>query len=113
MQQSIRNACAKFKVDRLSRFLTGACQVLTTQKPKFLEPWKLQHQILFKNTFSNQIIICQISFEIFEVTQIYARKKSKYLNTIGIFPFFYFIFLLKWNKHEIFNKKRQQKDGKL
>ena len=33
MQQSVRNVCAKFKVDRLSRFRTGARQVFTTQKP--------------------------------------------------------------------------------
>ena len=26
---------------------------------------------------------------------------------------FYFIFLLKWNKQEIFNKRRDEKDGKL
>ena len=32
MQQPIRNVCAKFKVDRLSRFRTGGCQVLNTQK---------------------------------------------------------------------------------
>ena len=32
MQQSVRNVCAKFKVDRLSRFRTGARYVLTTQK---------------------------------------------------------------------------------
>ena len=33
VQQSVRNVCAKFKVDRLSRFRTGARQVFTTQKP--------------------------------------------------------------------------------
>ena len=32
MQQSVRNVCAKFKVDRLSRFRTGARYVFTTQK---------------------------------------------------------------------------------
>ena len=32
MQQSVRNVCAKFKVDCLSRFRTGACHVLTTKK---------------------------------------------------------------------------------
>ena len=32
VQQSVRNVCAKFKVDRLSRFRTGARQVFTTQK---------------------------------------------------------------------------------
>ena len=32
VQQSARNVCVKFKVDRLSRFRTGACHVPTTQK---------------------------------------------------------------------------------
>ena len=32
MQQSGRNVCAKFKVDPLSRFRTGAREVFTTQK---------------------------------------------------------------------------------
>ena len=32
VQQSIRNVCAKFKIDPLSRFRTGARQVFTTQK---------------------------------------------------------------------------------
>ena len=32
VQQSVRNVCAKFKVDRLSRFRAGARQVFDTQK---------------------------------------------------------------------------------
>ena len=32
VQKAIRNVCAKFKVDPLSRFRTGARQVFTTQK---------------------------------------------------------------------------------
>ena len=32
MQQSVRNLCVKFKVDRLSCFCTGARQVFTTPK---------------------------------------------------------------------------------
>ena len=32
VQQSVRNMCAKFKVDRLSCFCTAARHVLTTQK---------------------------------------------------------------------------------
>ena len=58
-----------------------------------------------------QIIICQISFEIFDAKQIYAREKGKCLNSIKVFPFLYFTFLLKWNKQEIFNKRRHTKDG--
>ena len=41
-------------------------------------------------TFSDQITICQISFEIFDVKQIYSREKMQYLNSIGVFPFFSF-----------------------
>ena len=32
VQQSVRKVCAKFEVDSLSRFRTGARQVFTTQK---------------------------------------------------------------------------------
>ena len=32
MQKSVRNVCAKFKVDPLRRFRAGARQVFTTQK---------------------------------------------------------------------------------
>ena len=33
LQHPVRNGCAKFKVDRLSRFRTGAHEVITNQKP--------------------------------------------------------------------------------
>ena len=33
VQHPVINMCAKFKVDRLSRFGTGAHKVFTTQKP--------------------------------------------------------------------------------
>ena len=33
VQHLVRNVCAKFKVDRLSRFRTGVRQVFTNQKP--------------------------------------------------------------------------------
>ena len=59
-----RNVCGKFKVDRLSRFRTGARQMFTTQKPFASEipltMETIQHQILFKIRY--QITICQISF---------------------------------------------------
>ena len=32
VQKSVRNVCAKFKVDPLSRFRTGVRQMFTTQK---------------------------------------------------------------------------------
>ena len=76
VQQSVRSVCAKFTVDPFSRFRTGARHVLTTQKPFPSEiPWKLQHQI--PNTFSDQIIICQISLgNLSRQLQIYSRKKK-------------------------------------
>ena len=88
LQQSTKNVCVKF-IDRLSRFSTVA-QMFTTQKPFLTEipsPWKLQHQSLFKNTFFNQITICQIPFEIFDVTQIYTQ--SKYLSVFSFFISFF------------------------
>ena len=54
VQQSVRNVCAKFKVDRLSRFRTGVRHVLTTQKrfPSEIPlSMKMQHQIPFKRIF--------------------------------------------------------------
>ena len=33
VQQSVRNVCAKFKVDSLCHFRSGACQMFSTQKP--------------------------------------------------------------------------------
>ena len=49
-EQSVRNLCAKFKVDRLSRFCTGARQVFTTQKP-FLS----EIPLTMKTTTSNSL----------------------------------------------------------
>ena len=61
VQQSIRNVCAKFKVDRLSRLHTGARQLFTTQElfPSEIPPNHENCNIKFSlNTFSDQIIIC-------------------------------------------------------
>ena len=54
MQQSGTNVHAKFTVDPLSRFRTGACQVFTTQKlfPSEIPlTMKMQHQIPFEHIF--------------------------------------------------------------
>ena len=56
------------------------------------------------NTFSDQTIICQISFEIFHVKQN-SSKQCKYLNSIRVFPFFILFFC--WNK---INKKSSIKE---
>ena len=56
VQQYVRNVCAKFTVDPLSHFHTGACQVFTTQKLSSSEilltmkTWSF-HQIPFKHIF--------------------------------------------------------------
>ena len=70
--------CAKFKVDPLSRFHTGACQVFTTQK---LFPSKIP--LIMKTTmkfslkiFCDQITIYQISLEIYGVKQIDTQAKK-------------------------------------
>ena len=79
-----------------------------------MQIWKSPYMFCMSvplNTFSDQITICQTSFEIFDVKQIELEQKSKYLNSIRVFPFFHFIFLLKWNKQEIF-KRRHEKDQK-
>ena len=60
VQQSLRDLCTKFKVDRLSRFCAGARYVLTTQKRcSNRENYNIKFPL---NIFSDQIIIYQISF---------------------------------------------------
>ena len=72
VQNPVRDVCAKFKVDRLSRFRTGARKMFTTQKPYLSE--------IFSNyencniTFSDQITVYQIYFEIYA---FYTSNKSK------------------------------------
>ena len=82
--------CAKFKVDPLSRFRTGARQVFTTQELFPCEiPLTMKTATKFSlNSFSDQVTICQISFETFDVKQIDTQQKIKYLNYIRLFPFF-------------------------
>ena len=63
----VRNVCAKFTVDPLNRFRTVARQVFTTQK---LFPSEIPLTMKIATTNSDQITICQISFEIFDVKQI-------------------------------------------
>ena len=92
VQQSVKNVCVKFKVDRVNRFRTGARQLFTTQKlfpskipltmkiatSNSLYPVDTRRRfnvyktscVYWVNTFSDQITICQISFEIFDVKHI-------------------------------------------
>ena len=113
MQQSVRNVCAKFKVDRLSRFCTGARPVLTAEKLFTSEiplTMKLQHQILFKQIFWSNYHLSNFFWNLWRQTNRYANKEIN-IWTPTVCPFFHFIFLLKWNKEEIFTR-RHEKDQK-
>ena len=73
MQQSVINMCAKFKVDSLIRFR----QVFTTKKLSRNSSNHEKRNIKFPlNTLSDQITICQISFETIDVEQIDTRAKK-------------------------------------
>ena len=76
---SVRNVSAKVKVDPLSHFRTEGRQMFTTQK-LFPSNNSSNHEncsIKFPlNTFPDQITICQIYFEIFEVKQIDTRAEK-------------------------------------
>ena len=73
MQQSVRNMCAKFKVDSLIRFR----QVFTTKTLSRNSSNHEKRNIKFPlNTLSDQITICQISFETIDVEQIDTRAKK-------------------------------------
>ena len=79
MQQSVRSYFLKFKFDRLSCFCHGARQSSVHRPETF--PWRnsSNHEncnIKFPlNTFTDQITIFQISFEVFDVKQINTRAK--------------------------------------
>ena len=73
MQQSVRNMCAKFKVDSLIRFR----QVFTTKTLSRNSSNHEKRNIKFPlNTLSDQITIWQISFETIDVEQIDTRAKK-------------------------------------
>ena len=75
--QSVRNVYAKFKVDRLSRFRTGARQVFTTQKPFHSEiPLTKETTTSNLNIFSNQITIVKFLLKSLTSKQIYTREKK-------------------------------------
>ena len=100
VQQPVRNVCAKVWSWSFQLFSYWSSSSVYNLTIKFSF-----------NIFSNQIIICQISFEILYLcreTNLYL--KSRYLSSIRAFPF-YFMFLLKWNKNEFFNKRIQERKG--
>ena len=81
----LENVCAKLKVDPLSRFRTGARQVFNTQKLFPSENCNIKFSV---NTFSDQITICQILLKFLTSNKSILEQKSKYLNSIKVFPFF-------------------------
>ena len=105
----------KFKIYRLSRFLTGACQVFTTQKPL---PSKIPLTIKTAtlNYFWTHFLIKVPSVKLLlksmhplhEINHSSACKKSKCMNSSWVFPFLNFIFLWEWNKQKIINKTRHE-----
>ena len=101
----------KFEVDFFSRFRPWARQVFTTQKPL---PTKihLTMKMYTKLSLNNLLIkLPSVKSEILPFCcQTSLCLKSEYLSLLGYFPF-YFIFLLKWNKKEIFNKRMQERYG--
>ena len=86
VQQSVRNVCAKFKVDRLSSFsywsLSSAHypEIFSQQNSSNHENCNIKFPL---ETFSDQITVCQISFEIFDIKQTDTRAK-KYKSHLSI-----------------------------
>ena len=72
MQQSVRNVCVKFKVDRVNRFRTGARQVLTTQK---LFPSKISLTMKFATTSSLYPVDTRRRFSAYK-TSIRRRRRG-------------------------------------
>ena len=114
MQQSVRNLWAKFEVDSLSRFRTGARQVFTTQK---LFPSEISVTMkiattnsLFKYIFwSNNYHLSNLFWNPWRQTNRYSSKEVNIWATSGYFPFFIPFFC--WN--EIKKKSsRHEKDQK-
>ena len=136
MQRSVRNVCAKFKVDRLRFFQTGARQVFTTHKSlasNFYHSQIFRVKCLPLSNLSRQVFIIHKSFassvyhsQIFRIKclpltnlsrQVFTTYKSfassvyhsqifRFLDSIRVFSFFSFIFHL--NKR---NKKSTVKES--
>ena len=113
MQQSVRNVCAKFKTDHLSCFHTGVCHVPTTKKC-FPSKIHLTMKIATSNslwTFSDQIIICQISFRnLWCQINLFSSEKVNICSPSGCFPFLlYFSFWNETNTKSSIKKKDMRK----
>ena len=112
MQQSVRNLWAKFEVDSLSRFRTGARQVFTTQK---LFPSEISVTMkiattnsLFKYIFwSNNYHLSNLFWNPWRQTNRYSSKEVNIWAASGYFPFFIPFFC--WNE---IKKKSSREDTK-
>ena len=71
---------------------------------KFLWPWKLQHQIPFKHIFWSNCHLSNFFGESLTSNKSILERKSKYLNSVRVFPFFTPFFC--WNET---NTNLQQK----
>ena len=107
MQQSVRDMCAKVQSLFLKPFLSwslSSVDNLETIAYRNSSNHKNCNIKFFLNTFSNQITICQIwNFTFLSSIKSILEK--------WIFESVYFIFLLKRNKREIFNKRTLERDG--
>ena len=63
---------------------------------KFPYPWKLQQQIPFKHIFSSKNHPSNFFRKSLTWNKPYLERKSKYLNSIRVFPFFISFFC--WNE---------------
>ena len=87
----------KFKVYLFQPFLSWSSSSVHN-------PETIAYRNFSLNTFSNQITICQIwNFTFLSSIKSILEK--------WIFESVYFIFLLKRNKREIFNKRTLERDG--
>ena len=80
MQQSVKNVCAKFKVDRLSSFRIGARHMLTTQKcfpGKIPLTLKTTTSDSLKTHFLIKLSSVKFLLEIFDVKQIFYSQVKK------------------------------------
>ena len=109
VQQSVENVCAKLCWSFKS-FPIGACQssahhpeIIPQRNSFHHENYNIRYPL---NTFSDQITICQISFEIYTC----FCDKTKYLNSISVFSVYNFSYIFHWNEiNWTFNKRESQK----
>lgn len=112
---NFRNMYEKFKVDLLSRFYTRTrhmCPIRNLSSDKFLKFHENCKTKYFLNTFSDQLTICEISFEINISLNLFAVKHSfaKAERNIKFhFSYSYFSYLILFVCREKIDKKLPKK----